>query len=227
MNNEHREADVEEDKKNKPWRPIPAGRLSIEETQYLMLASYVAAILGSAYLGGLPECLALIVQGRIYNELGAANDSYLTRNVLNATGYMTFAAGAAKVACTHSGTTVQTGAYIWLMLPGVIIASTIQFQDLYDQVGDSSRGGRTIPLVVGDGSARLSVGLPVAVWSLLCPAFWGLNAPGFLLPNILGAVVIFRLFRYKGVSADKTSFKVWNAWVVVLYLLPFLKAMAQ
>ena len=227
MNNQHREADVEEDKKNKPWRPIPAGRLSIEETKHLVLASYVAAILGSAYLGALPECLALIVQGWIYNELGAANDSYLTRNVLNATGYMTSAAGAAKVACMHSGTTLQRGVYIWYLLLGAVIATAIQCQDLYDQEGDSARGRRTIPLVVGDGSARLSVGLPIAVWSLLCPTFWRLDGRGFLLPIILGAVVIFRLFRHKGVSADKTSFKIWNAWVVLLYLLPFLKAIAQ
>lgn len=227
MNNEHREDDVEEDKKNKPWRPIPAGRLSIKETKYLMLISYVAAIIQSACLGGLPECLALIVQGWIYNELGAANDSYLTRNVLNATGYMTFAAGAAKVACIHSGTTMQRGAYPWFLLLGVVIATTIQFQDLYDQKGDSARGRRTVPLVVGDGRARWSVGLPIAVWSLLCPAFWRLDARGFLLPLLLGAVIIFRLFSYRGVSADKTSFKVWNAWVVVLYLLPFVKTIAQ
>lgn len=227
MNNQHRHEDVEEDKKNKPWRPIPAGRLSVEETKYLMLASYAVAIFGSIYLGGLPECLALIVQGWIYNELGAANDSYLARNVLNATGYMTFAAGAAKVACVHSGTMIQKGTYTWFILLGLAIATTIQFQDLYDQEGDNARGRRTIPLIVGDMSARLSVALPVAVWSLLCPAFWRLDARGFVLPMTLGAVVLFRLFRHKGVGADKTSFKVWNAWVVVLYLLPLVKAMAD
>ena len=227
MNNEHRQADVEEDKKNKPWRPIPAGRLSAEETKSLMLTCYVAAILGSAYLGGLVECLALIIQGWIYNELGAANDSFLTRNVMNATGYMTFAAGAAKVACLHSGTTMQKEAYIWLLLLGVVIATTIQFQDLYDKEGDRARGRRTIPLIVGDGYARLCVALPVAVWSLLCPTFWHLDARGFLWPSLLASVVIFRLFRYRSVSADKISFKVWNAWVLALYLLPFLKSLAQ
>ena len=227
MNNQYREADVEEDKKNKPWRPVPAGRLSIKETKNLMLTGYVVAIFGSAYLGALSECLALVVQGWIYNELGAANNSYLTRNFVNATGYMTFAAGAAKVACVHSGTTLQSGVYIWFLLLGLVIATTVQSQDLFDQEGDSARGRQTIPLALGDRSARLSVGLPVAVWSVLCPAFWRLDRRGFLLPVVLGAVVIFRLFRHRGVAADKTSFKVWNAWVVVLYLLPFLKAIAQ
>ena len=227
MNNQHRQGDVEEDKKNKPWRPIPAGRLSVEETKTFMLASYLVAVLGSVYLGGLVECLALVTQGWIYNELGAANDSYLARNVLNATGYMTFAAGAAKVACIHSGTTIQGGSYTWFVLLGLVIATTIQFQDLYDQEGDRARGRLTIPLIVGDRGARLSVALPVVVWSLLCPAFWRLNAQGFVLPAVLGAVVIFRLFRYRGVCEDKTSFRVWNAWVVGLYLLPLIKAIAE
>ena len=223
MNNQYRQGDVEEDKKNKPWRPIPAGRLSVEETKSFMLASYVVSVLGSICLGGTAECLALVAQGWIYNEFGAANDSYLARNLLNATGYMTFAAGAAKVACIQSETMIQRGTYSWFGLLGLVVATTIQLQDLYDQEGDKARGRRTIPLVAGDGIARLSVGLPVAVWSLLCPAFWRLDARGFVLPMLLGAVVIFRLFHYKGVCADKTSFKLWNAWVVVLYFLPFVK----
>ena len=152
MNNQHRQGDVEEDKKNKPWRPIPAGRLSVEEARTFMLAGYLVAVLGSVYLGGLVECLALVTQGWIYNTLGAANESYLARNVLNATGYMTFAAGAAKVACIHSGTTIQGGSYTWFVLLGFVIATTIQFQDLYDQEGDRARGRRTIPLIVGDGA---------------------------------------------------------------------------
>ena len=227
MNNQHRQGDVEEDKRNKPWRPIPAGRLSVEETKSLMLASYVVAILGSVYLGGMFECLALAAQGWVYNELGAANRSYLARNVLNATGYITFAAGAATVACTQSGTTLRKGSYTWFVVLGLVIATTIQFQDLYDQEGDSARGRLTIPLIFGDKSARFSITLPVALWSLLCPAFWGLDARGFGLPVILGAVIVFRLFRYKDVCADKTSFRIWNAWVVVLYLLPFIRAISE
>ena len=226
MNNQHRQGDVKEDKKNKPWRPIPAGRLSVEETKFFMLASYVVSVLGSIFLGGLAECLALVAQGWIYNGLGAANDSWLARNLLNATGYMTFAAGAAKVACIQSGTMIQKGTYSWFSVLGLVVATTIQFQDLYDREGDRARGRRTIPLIAGDMIARLSVGLPVAVWSLLCPAFWRLDARGFVMPMLLGAVVIFRLFRYKDVYADKISFKVWNAWVVALYLLRFVKTVS-
>lgn len=192
-----------------------------------MLASYVVGVLGSIYLGGLTECSALVAQRWEYNGLGAANDSYLVRNLLNATGYLTFAAGAAKVAYVQSGTTIRGDTYSWFILLGLVVATTIQIQDLYDQEGDGARGRRAIPLVAGDRIAGLSVGLPVAVWSLLCRAFWRLDGRGFVLPMLLGAVVIFRLFRYKGICADNTSFKLWNAWVVVLYILLFVKSLSD
>ena len=224
MKNQAGEDDLKEDTKNKTKRPIPAGRLTIDETKRLLLASYAAAILASACFGRLPECLAITLQGWIYNDLGAANDNYLARNILNASGHMTFAVGAAKVACIQPGTELQEGAYLWFGLLGAVIVTTIQFQDLYDQSGDSARGRRSLPLVVGDGIARFSVALPIAVWSIICPAFWRLEGRFFILPLALGAFIIFRLFHYRSVSADKTSFRLWNAWVVVLYTLPFLEA---
>lgn len=222
MSNQHDVKSTIEDKVNKPWRPIPAGRLTVEETRALMFGSYVVAMLASLYLGGFSECVALIVEGWIYNVLEGANRSLLARNILNAVGYMTFASGAAKVACAQSGTQLRGDSSMWLILLIGVISTTIQFQDLYDQKGDAIRGRRTIPLIAGDRVARLTVTIPIAIWSWVCPAFWGLEFLGFILPIALGAIIIFRLYRYRSVDEDKKSFMVWNAWVMSLYFLPFL-----
>ena len=212
-----------EDKENKPWRPIPAGRLTIDETRWLTYLTYTAAILASIYMGGLAECLALIVEGWIYNQLGGANNSFLARNILNATGYLTFACGAARVACASSSTQLRGASLPWFVLLSAVISTTIQFQDLYDQKGDAVRGRRTIPLIAGDGVARLTVAIPVALWSWICPAFWGLDTQGFILPIALGATIISRLYWYRCEEEDKRSFLVWNLWVMSLYLLPLVK----
>lgn len=222
MSNQHDVKSTIEDKVNKPWRPIPAGRVTVEETRALMLGSYVVAMLASLYLGGFSECVALIVEGWIYNVLEGANRSLLARNILNAVGYMTFASGAAKVACAQSGTQLREDSSIWLILLSGVISTTIQFQDLYDQKGDAIRGRRTIPLIAGDTVARLTVTIPIAIWSCVCPAFWGLEFLGFILPIALGAIITFRLYRYRSVDEDKKSFMIWNAWVMSLYFLPFL-----
>lgn len=222
MSNQYDVESIAEDKVNKPWRPIPAGRLTVEQTRALILGSYIIAMLASLYLGGFSECVALIVEGWMYNMLEGANRSLLARNILNAVGYMTFASGAAKVACAQSGTQLREDSSTWLILLSVVISTTIQFQDLYDQKGDAIRGRRTIPLVAGDGLARLTITIPIAIWSWVCPAFWGLEPLGFILPVALGMFITFRLYRYRRVEEDKKSFVIWNAWVISLYFLPFL-----
>jgi len=222
MSNQHDVKSTIEDKVNKPWRPIPAGRLTVQETRALMFGSYVVAMFASLYLGGFSECVALIVEGWIYNVLEGANQSLWARNILNAVGYMTFASGAAKVACAQSGTQLRGDSSMWLILLSGVISTTIQFQDLYDQKGDAIRGRRTIPLIAGDRVARLTVTISIAIWSWVCPAFWGLKFLSFILPIALGAIIIFRLFRYRSVDEDKKSFMIWNAWVMSLYFLPFL-----
>ena len=212
-----------EDKENKPWRPIPAGRLTVDETRWLTFLTYMIAILASIYMGGLAECFALIVEGWIYNEFGGANNSFLARNILNAAGYMTFACGAARVACASSDTQLRGASLPWFVLLSAVISTTIQFQDLYDQKGDAVRGRRTIPLIAGDRVARLTVAIPVALWSWICPAFWGLDARGFIMPIALGAIIISRLYWYRRAEEDKISFRIWNLWVMSLYLLPLIK----
>lgn len=220
MNNQYTKESAAEDRENKPWRPIPAGRVTMQETRYLMFIGYAVAFLSSLILGGTVECVALILQGWIYNQLEGANKSYLARNVLNATGYLTFAAGATRVACMQSGTELHRRSSLWFMVLGGVILTTIQFQDLYDQKGDSIRGRQTIPLLLGDRLSRLTICIPIAVWSFLCPAFWGSDPRGFALPASLGSVIIFRLYYYRSVDGDRKSFKIWNAWVTSLYLIP-------
>ena len=145
------------------------------------------------------------VEGRIYNVLEGANRSLFARNILNAAGYMTFASGTAQVACAHSGTRLRGNSSTWLFVLSGVISTTIRFQDLYDQKGDAICGRRTIPLIAGDKVARLTVGIPVAIWSWVCPAFWGLKFPGFILPIALGATIIFRRYSYRSEHEDKKS----------------------
>lgn len=223
MNNQHDMDSVLEDKVNKSWRPIPSGRLTVEEARWSTVCAYMVALLASSFVGGLTECFLLMLEGWLYNRLGGANKSWVARNLLNAAGYMTFACGAARVACISSGILLSGKASIWFVLLGLVVSTTIHFQDLYDQEGDAKRHRRTIPLLFGDGLARLSIAIPTAVWSCLCPAFWGLQSRGFILPIVLGIAIILRIYKYRSMSEDKRSFLIWNVWIMSLYLLPLNK----
>ena len=186
----------------------------------LWLFTYAIAFFFSLYLGCCLECIALLLAGWVYNVLEGANQSVLARNLLNALGYMLFASGAAKVACAYSRTQMRQDSLSWFLLLGGVIATTVQFQDLYDQKGDAIRGRRTIPIVAGDQMARLTIIIPVTIWSFACPISWQMGLFGFIVPVALGTIILVRLYRYRSVNEDKRSFLVWNAWIMSLYFLP-------
>ena len=188
-----------------------------------MLAAIPTVCLAAQYLGGADETVVLIVLTWFYNDLSAADEGIYLRNLINALGFMGYSSGAAKVACGPGKFELNRTATHWLMIMGLMIFTTMHVQDMYDQEGDAARGRMTAPLVLGDWTARWTIVVPVVTWSLVCPLFWRLHAPGFVLPVVLGGVVAARTLVAKGIKADRFTFKVWCFWVISLYALPLVK----
>ena len=93
--------------------------------------------------------------------------------------------------------------------------------DLPDLEGDSARGRKTIPVVIGAEAARWSLAVPVAVASLLCIWFWEARFVGALLVGGVGGKIVERLIKeeQKG-QGDKGTYRLWCGWVALLYFLP-------
>ena len=170
---------------------------------------------------GTRSCLALMVLGRWYNDHNGS-ESWVTRNFINAAGYLSFIYGALEVAI-DSQAHLSEKAYQWFLMIGIIIFSTIQAQDIPDQAGDSARGRKTLPLVIGDMPARWSMALLLPIWSLLASAFWQLDAAVYFLPLTLSGLIAKRLLRYRDVANDELTFMMWNAWILTIYALPIMK----
>ena len=221
ISNQRQSTAVEEDRANKPWRPLPAGRLTPRRATLLMMTFYPVALAASLYLHGLRSCLALMALGCWYNDhKGAENCG--TRNFINAAGYLSFIYGAVEVALDSHVRLNQTACH-WFLLIGMIIFSTIHIQDIPDQEGDHARGRKTLPLVIGDIPARWSIAILLPIWSLLAPAFWHLDAVAYLLPLTLSVVISARIICKCAVADDKLSFKIWNAWIMAIYALPVIR----
>lgn len=101
--------------------------------------------------------------------------------------------------------------------------SSVHSQDLYDQAGDSIRGRRTMPLVMGEWPSRISIAGAVATWTAFGRWFWQVQGLGCVPVVMLGVVVAIRTVSSRGVEEDKRTFKLWNAWLVALYFLPLVK----
>ena len=87
----------DEDALNKPWRPIPAGRISVRQATTLRWTLLPLCLFLSFAYGILAVGAVLMIGILLHNEL-RLDSHWFTRNVLNAIGYATFDAGAMTVA---------------------------------------------------------------------------------------------------------------------------------
>ena len=222
IDNQRQPAAVDEDSVNKPWRPMPSKRLSPSQAKRLMFAFYLVAIIVSQRVGGFKQCITLIGLGYWYNDLKGADSSCITRNFINACGFVCYSAGAMEVALGFP-LPVEPGLTTWFLIIEAVVFTTVQSQDIYDQAGDALRMRKTVPLVIGDGLSRWSVAAPMAVWSWLVPLYWTSSSHGYVGPVTIGLSVIYRTLAKRSVDDDKKTFRLWNIWLVTLYCLPLLK----
>ena len=54
-----------------------------------------------------------------------------------------------------------------------------------------------------------------------------LKLEGYVLPAALGSIIVFRCLYKREVEDDKATFRVWNLWVTMIYLLPLVKRVEQ
>ena len=218
---------VEEDRINKPHRPIPAGRISSAVATRLLLFGF-PAVFGFCllWLGSAEEALMLTMFSYLYNDLGGS-ERYVVRNLLLAGMYVTYCCGCVRVAIgvaplvpvsslpflsavwgyrggsddistTTTTLTLNHAAHKWIGVIYLVIFTTMQIQDVKDQEGDRVRGRSTIPLALGDGLARYSIAIPVLIWSIVGPTFWSLGYLGYVAPIVLGLNVAGRLLYWRG-----------------------------
>ncbi|KAF2261284.1 hypothetical protein CC78DRAFT_546771 [Lojkania enalia] len=216
--NQRLPSSIIEDRINKSWRPLPSGRLTETSARRLLLAIIPLVFLGSLWLGAVHETAAHAVLTWMYNDLGGADELYIIRNIINALGFMCYSSGATKVAAGEYDLT--TRAYIWIAIVGAIIFSTLSMQDLPDVEGDAARGRLTSPLVNGDTFTRWEIAIPIFLWSIICPLFWGVNLLGYVITIVVGSLLAFRILWFRTVAGDKVSWKTWCFWTGTLYALP-------
>lgn len=87
----------DEDAVNKPWRPIPAGRVTLPQAQSLRPVLVALCLILSICRGVLPASILVCVSTIAYNDFGFHGHVVL-RNVCNAVGYASFELGATQLA---------------------------------------------------------------------------------------------------------------------------------
>ena len=220
--NQTQPASLTEDKQNKPFRPLPSGRITFSSARRLFHVTSILCIIYSIiFTHRLQETIIFQALAFLYDDLALGDISFVTRAILNSAGYTAFAMGAFRVLLHNSGRVANATAYPWLMLLTAVVATTGHVQDLQDQEGDKASGKRTIPTLFGETRGRWSVLLPVACWTVLAPRFWNCGIFSSLIVLMLGGTVVIRLAKGNDTfQGYKKTFILWTCWVVMMYFLP-------
>ena len=225
ISNQRSPESILEDCINKPWRPIPAGKINAAQAGQLHLATMIVGLaLIFRYLGAVEETVICFVGTWIYNDLGGANEHFMVRNFLNGIAYIVYCSGAMRVTCGNSHAMANTPAYRWLCMIGCIVLTTMQVQDLKDQLGDRERNRHTAPLVIGDIPSRWSIAIGVLIWTIICSVYWNLNLFEFMLPFLVGLLVAVRVLAFRTSIEDRTTYLTWCFWLISLFFLPLIKS---
>jgi 4-hydroxybenzoate polyprenyltransferase len=164
--------DIREDRLNGSRRPIASGRLPATMAHYMAVACAVLAVVSGVALGGVVGLLvpAMVVLGYAYS---ARPFSLKSRPVGSPAfaftlGISSYYAGYA--ACVggyptpdRSFVVLAVAASLWTALVGSIA------KDLPDVGGDAAAGRRSLTVIAGDRTARLSLsGAALAVGGVFC-----------------------------------------------------------
>ncbi|KAG1833960.1 UbiA prenyltransferase family-domain-containing protein [Suillus variegatus] len=201
--------DPEEDRKNKPSRPIPAGRISVDSAADMRWVMIPLCLLLS-FWHGTQALLASTVFAALtiwYNELHG-DKMGLSKNVLTAILGGCLEVGATVAAGPHNSCIDKAGA-LAVTLSSTVFATTLHAQDFKDEEGDRLTGRLTLPTIFPK-AARFSMMFGIPLWSYGLSCIWKIDALSTTAFVVYGAFVGTRFVMYNTVGADKQSCKFYS-----------------
>ncbi|KAI9643579.1 hypothetical protein NHQ30_008200 [Ciborinia camelliae] len=210
---------VVEDRINKPWRPIPQGKITSDQTRRLLLVSIPIILALNYMLGAWRQGAFIHILTWLYNDLGGSDEVFV-RELIISIAYGFFNSGSLTVA-VGPGYSINELGIIWTVIVSGVILTTMQVQDLKDQEGDRTRGRKTIPLFLGEKVSRVSISFFVCFWSCACVYFWGLRPMALSITAITAAAVAIRVLFVCSPKEDARTWRLWCLWHASLYVLPW------
>lgn len=213
---------INEDILNKPWRPLPSGRLTPSQATAIFHCMYPIVFIISLTIGGLFPSILIIALSYWYDDQDGGSDP-LQKNIINGLGIGSFFAGPLEVITRRSillngGSRVAT----WVGILMATIATTSHIQDLRDVDGDKAVGRRTLPVAIGDSNARLVAAIGIFSWTWIACCFWNAGWVEASLAIGAGAVMEGSMLFFRSKVGDVRTWKIFPLWMLGLFLLPIL-----
>jgi 4-hydroxybenzoate polyprenyltransferase len=208
---------VQEDILNKPWRPIPSGRITTDQTRRLMLVAVPIVLLFNYWLGVWKQGIFIHILVWLYNDIRGGDE--IVRDLIISIAYGLFNSASLILTIGEDVEFTKEGV-VWICMISGVILTTMQVQDLKDQVGDRTRGRKTVALFLGEQVSRFSIAAFICFWNLAFSFFWKLHYWAIFLPAATGSYVAFRVLWKTTPTEDSITWKTWCIWTITLYTLP-------
>lgn len=209
---------IHEDVLNKPWRPVPSGRISAKDSRALRWALMVFCLGLSSLIG-----LNVVITSGFYTVIVVMHDDFLLgdhpifKNLCNAGGYVTLELGSLLILSRESlldGTSIKA-----LSCSTLVILLTVHAQDFADVNGDRRLGRRTLPIIALEGS-RIYMFCAFPLSSFALASVWSLGPLSRLLFVSMSAWVGIRYYLFRDEIRDQANYRLYNIWIMGVHLLP-------
>jgi 4-hydroxybenzoate polyprenyltransferase len=198
--------DLEIDRINKPKRPLPSGRLSLQEAWTFTLVTYVVALVLAWFVepGERHECFWIVVVATIITVLYSAPPFRTKRLGIWANVTIAIRRGVLLKVAGWSAVKTIMGTEPWFIgaIFGLFLLGASTTKDFADMEGDARGGCRTLPIIYG---------VRRAAW---------LISPSFVVPFIMIAIgTYFRILTGTPASLYVLSVVMTLYGMYVCYLM--------
>ena len=196
--------DVKIDEINKPNRPIPSGRISLENARNYAFALFgigIALSFVDSYLVNSIWPSVIVVPAAVIMYLYARNLKSMpligNLTVATLTGFCFVIAGVVIACATNSLKILFISIYLGLFAMFMTLAREI-VKDMEDIEGDKQEGARTFPILYGKKISSIISIILIVVTTLMCPILYIFKI--FNLGYMLIMVIPIIIFLYSAYS---------------------------
>jgi 4-hydroxybenzoate polyprenyltransferase len=187
--------DLENDRVNKPKRPLPSGRLSLKDAWIVTLAAYIIALALAWFVqpGGRHECFWIVVIATIGTFVYSVPPFRTKRLGIWANLTIAIPRGVLLKVAGWSSVKTVVGFEPWYIgaIFGLFLLGASTTKDFADMDGDARGGCRTLPIIYGVRRAAwmISPSFVVPFLMISAGAWAGILTGHFLLLQALSVVM--------------------------------------
>ncbi len=208
---------IEEDKINKPDRPLVTGMISPKQ-------AWIRWIIGMVLLSCLGwwcavlQWVSVLQVSIVFYDFGGWGKHWLGRTIL-----LVIIAYSSLVTSWTMVIAPDNMAWQWILILSISFGLLINIQELRDLAGDGSVGRITLPIVIGEMPTRIILCIGFAIFLIV--VHFVLMMPSGMSPTtlvsylgqvIMSCLIMGRLILYRSPDADEVSYQLTSYLYILL-----------